>query len=231
MLGWLADLLLASEREGNPTSGRQATPPPCTPRGLRKSLPGEFPTPGSAACRPPAVAWPPKPHPLPAGRRACPRRAPRGTSRTGVAGIEWMRRDPEPRSGIGDRTHGLEWMETRRGAGPALSARPGTCGRSHLSRSEAGGPRGLEAGARGSGSPLADSPCSRCASPPEAATRSASGRRSRPRWPRRRPRSPCRRRRRAADGREPAGPTRPVLAPGGVAGRRRRAWSAAGDLL
>lgn len=26
MLGWLADLLLASEREGNPTSGRQATP-------------------------------------------------------------------------------------------------------------------------------------------------------------------------------------------------------------
>lgn len=29
-----------------------------------------------------------------------------------------MRRDPEPRNGIGDRTHGLEGMETRRGAGP-----------------------------------------------------------------------------------------------------------------
>lgn len=56
---------------------------------------------------------------------------------------------------MGQATGRTAWRgtETRRGAGPGLSARPGTCGRSHLSRSEAGGPRGLVAGARGSGSP------------------------------------------------------------------------------
>lgn len=113
---------------------------------------------------------------------------------------------------VGQATGRTGWRGQGRGGarGPALSARPRTRSRRHLSRSAAGGPRARVAGTRGSGDSRADSPCSRGASPPEAATRSAAGRRSRPRWPRHRPRSPCRRRLRAADGREPAGLPRPA---------------------
>lgn len=176
----------------------------------------------------------PRPLPLPAGRQAC---------LPGALGGHpgGVRRGPDPSWGdkvrshsVGQATGRTAWRGQRQGGarGPALSARPGTPGRRHLSRSEAGGPRGPAGRTRGSGSSLADSPCSRRASPPGAATRSAAGRRSRPRWPRRRPRSPCRRRRRAADGRELAGSSRPAhvgvallggawsAVDGGVASRR-----------
>lgn len=213
---------VASLREGRDSpSGRQANLPPATPRGFRKSLPGEFPRLGAAACRPPAVPCHSPVPPTASEATGQPPRSTSGTSRTRAARISgrgcggawppsWgdkVRSHP-----VGQATGRTGWRGQGRGGarGPALSARPRTRSRRHLSRSAAGGPRARVAGTRGSGDSRADSPCSRGASPPEAATRSAAGRRSRPRWPRHRPRSPCRRRLRAADGREPAGLPRPA---------------------
>lgn len=207
----------ASERQGNSPSVRQASPPPRTPRGCRKSLPGEFPRLGAAACPPPAVPCPSPVPPTANKATGLPPRRTSGTSRTRVArtrgrGCGGARPGVgETRSGVEQATKRTGWRGQRRGGarGSALSARPRTRSRRHLSRSAARGPPALVARTPGSGSSLADSPCSRGASPPEAETRSAAGRRSRPRWPRHRPRSPCRRRHRASDGRELAGLPRP----------------------
>lgn len=242
--------MLASEREGNPTSGRQATP--LLAPHVASESPFQVNSPRWEPRRAGHLLWR-GPEAPPTASKATglppPPQSTSGTSRTRVAGTSGGGRGGARARVAETRSGATQWdrrQDARPGGdrdaegcgGPALPARPGTCGRSHLSCSEAGGPRGLTARTRGSGSSLADSPCSRGASPPEAATRSASGRRSRPRWPRRRPRSPCRRRRRAADGREPAGPPRPFWPRGrgqpateGVASRRARAWPAAGDSL
>lgn len=197
--------MLASGREGNPPSGRPANPPPCTPRGFRKSLPGEFPKLGAAACRPPAVACPsPAPPTCQQGDRpASPehlgdvphRSGPPGRVVDGAVGPRVGETRSGATSGTGDRTLGLEGTETRRATGPRAlrQARDARLPPPVALRGRR--PTGPGTRTRGSGSFLADSPCSRGASPPAAATRSAAGRRSRQRWPRHRPRSPCRRRR------------------------------------
>lgn len=61
-------------------------------------------------------------------------------------GPEWERQGPEPR--VEQATGRSGWREQRPGGprGPALSARPGTRGCRHLSRSAAGGPRALVPG-------------------------------------------------------------------------------------
>lgn len=213
--------MLASEREGNPLSGRRANPPPCTPRGFRKSLPGEFPRLGAAACRPPAVACPSPAPPTASRATGLPPQSTSRTSRTRAARTSG-RGCGGARPRVGEtRSGATQWKrrqdawaggnrETRRGAGPCAlrQARDARLPPPVALRGRR--PMGPDTRTRGSGSSLADSPCSRGASPPEAATRSAAGRRSRQRWPRHRPRSPCRRRCGAADGREPAGLPRPV---------------------